>query len=130
MSHPAALPVEQVACALLLLLAAVLAGCAGLRGREPPTLDQVVQMSRDGVPAEKIIRELQETNAVYPLTGAQIAKLHDEGVPESVLDYLQQAYVDSVRWQERMRYSDPFWSGCFGCYYYRPWIGPSVVIPY
>lgn len=88
-------------------------------------------MSKDGVPAEEIIRQLRETRAVYALTGSQLARLHDEGVPEAVLDHLQQAYVDSVRWQERMYYHDRFWmGGCYGCYYYRPWVAPYFVIPY
>lgn len=108
-----------------------MSGCASLQRRPPPTLEQVVQMSQSGMPAEEIIRELSETRAVYPLSGSQIAKLHDEGVPEPVLDYLQQAFVDSVRRQERWRYEDRFWYGpCIGCYYYRPWPAPFLVYPY
>jgi len=106
-------------------------GCAGMQRRPPPTLEQIVQMSRDGVPAEDIVRQLKETRAVYALSGSQLARLHDQGVPEPVLDHLQQAYIDSVRRQERMYYQDRFWmGGCYGCYYYRPWAAPYFVIPY
>ncbi|MGH8632380.1 MAG: hypothetical protein ACREU7_16650 [Burkholderiales bacterium] len=118
---------------MLLLIAAVLAGtgCAGMQRRPPPTLEQIVEMSREGVPAEDIIQQLKDTRAVYALSGSQLAKLHDQGVPEPVLDHLQQAYINSVRWQERMYYQDRFWmGGCVGCYYYRPWAAPHVVIPY
>jgi hypothetical protein len=116
--------------ATLLLATAILAGCAGAPRRPPPSLEQIVEMSRQGTPAEDIIRQLKDTRAVYALSGSQLAKLHDQGVPEPVLDYLQQAYVNSVRWQERMYYQDRFWmGGCFGCYY-RPWAAPYFVIPY
>ena len=36
-------------------------------------------MAKEGRPADEIIRELQESQAVYPLTGSQIIKLHEEG---------------------------------------------------
>lgn len=116
---------------LALAVLMVLPGCATLHRRPPPTLEQVVDMSRSGMSAEDIVRELRETGAVYPLSGSQIAKLHDKGVPEAVLDYLQQAYVDHVRWQERSRIDDRhFYGPCFGCYYYSPWATPYFVYPY
>jgi len=122
-------------CLLTLLLTTVIlagTGCAGMQRRAPPTLEQIVEMSRSGVPAEDIIRQLKESRAVYALSGSQLAKLHEQGVAEPVLDHLQQAYINSVRWQERMYYQDRFWmGGCFGCYhYYRPWAAPHFVIPY
>jgi hypothetical protein len=108
-----------------LLFLALLAGCAGIQRRPPPTLDQVVEMSQAGKPAEEIIRELQETRAVYPLTGSQIARLHDQGVPDAVLDYLQNAYADSIRWDARLRYESSFlWHDCFYCYH-----RPVIVVP-
>jgi hypothetical protein len=107
------------------LILSILAGCAGLERRPPPTLDQVVQMSKDGMPAEEIIRELQDTRAVYPLTGSQIVKLHEDGVPDTVLDYLQYVYADSIRWETRMRYENSFWwHDCFYCY-----PRPVIVVP-
>jgi hypothetical protein len=118
--------------ALLAIAVVILgSGCAGMQRRPPPTLEQIVQMSQEGVPADEIIRELEETRAVYPLSGSQLARLHEQGVPEPVLDHLQQAYINSVRWQERMFYQDRYWmGGCYGCYYHRPWAAPFVVIPY
>jgi hypothetical protein len=113
-------------CTLLAALALSFAGCSTLSNRPPPpTLDELVQMSRDGVPADEIIRRLEQSHAVYRLSGSQLAKLHEQGLPEPVLDYLQQSYIDSVRWQERMYYQDRMWmGGCVGCYYYRPWPSP------
>ena len=118
---------------VLLLLASLMAtsGCAGLQRRPPATLEQIVEMSRSGMAPEAIIAELRETRTVHALSGTRIAKLHEDGVPEPVLDYLQQAYIDHVRWQERSRLDDRYWHGpCVGCYYYRPWVAPHFIYPY
>lgn len=117
--------------AALVALSIALSGCAGMQRKPPPSLAEVVQMSQDGVPAEEIVGRLRESRAVYPLSGSRLAQLREDGVQDEVLDYLQQAYVDSIRRQERLYYRDPFWaSGCFGCYPYRPWVSPYVVIPH
>ena len=108
-----------------LLLVALLGGCAGMERRPPPSLEQVVEMSQAGKPAEEIVRELQDTRAVYPLTGSQIARLHDQGVPDTVLDYLQNAYAESIRWEAWRRYDYSFyWYDCFYCYH-----RPVIVVP-
>ena len=108
---------RQVLTMIAAVLCLALAGCAGLERRPPPSIDQIVQMSKDGTPADTIIRELQETRAVYPLTASQIVRLHDEGVPEPVLDYMQTAYAESIRWDARMQYESTYWwHNCFYCY--------------
>ena len=104
---------------------ALLGGCAGMDRRPPPALEQVVEMSQAGTPADEIIRVLQETRAVYPLTGSQIARLHDQGVADTVLDYLQNVYTESVRRDSRLRYENSFfWLDCFYCYN-----RPVIVVP-
>jgi hypothetical protein len=109
----------------VLLCLAMLAGCAGPQRRAPPSLAQVVEMSQAGKPAEEIILELHDTRAVYPLTGSQIARLHDQGVADAVLDYLQNAYAESIRWDARLRYENSFlWHECFYCYH-----RPVIVVP-
>jgi hypothetical protein len=120
---------------LAMLWLALATGCASMERRPPPpSLDEIVQMSKDGVPAETIVERLRESRAVYRVSGSQLAKLHDEGVPEAVLDYIQDTYLEHVRWRERMYYEDRyywdhFWMhGCIGCYY-RPWAAPYV-FPY
>jgi hypothetical protein len=114
---------SHIAAVILLLL--LLSGCAALQRRPPPSIDQIVQMSRDGKPAEEIVRELQETRAVYPLTASQIIKLHDQGVADAVLDYMQNAYAESIRWDARMQYEGTYWwHDCFYCYQ-----RPVIVMP-
>lgn len=94
-----------------------LAGCADLQRRPPPTIDQIVEMAHAGKPAEEIVRELQETRAVYPLTASQIVKLHEQGVSNAVLDYMQNAYAESIRRDARMQYEGAYWwYDCFYCY--------------
>ena len=102
-----------------------LAGCAGLERRPPPSIDQIVEMAKAGKPAEEMVRELQETRAVYPLTASQIVKLHEQGVPDAVLDYMQNAYAESIRWNARMQYEGTYWwHDCFYCYR-----RPVIVVP-
>jgi hypothetical protein len=42
-----------------------------------------------------------------------IVSLHEAGVPEPVLDYLQRAQIDALLWQERSMwwYSNPGYGG-------------------
>ena len=109
----------------ILVLCLWLAGCAGLQRRPPPSIDQIVEMAKAGKPAEDIVRELQETRAVYPLTASQIVRLHEQGVPDAVLDYMQNAYAESIRWDARMQYEGSYWwHDCFYCYR-----SPVIVVP-
>jgi hypothetical protein len=103
----------------------LLGGCAGLHRRPPPSIDQIVEMAKAGKPAEEIVRELQDTRAVYPLTASQIVSLHEQGVPDAVLDYMQNAYAESIRRDARMQYEGSYWwHECFYCYY-----RPVIVVP-
>lgn len=103
----------------------LLGGCAGLQRRPPPSIDQIVEMAQAGKPAAEIVRELQESRAVYPLTASQIVRLHDQGVPDAVLDYMQNAYAESIRWNARMQYESVYWwHDCFYCYH-----RPVIVLP-
>lgn len=111
--------------AAAMLVVSLFGGCAGLQRRTPPTIDQIVEMAGAGRPAEEIVRELQETRAVYPLTASQIVRLHEQGVPDAVLDYMQNAYAESIRWNARMQYQDGYWwPDCFYCYPH-----PVIVVP-
>ena len=113
--------------AAILLYGVLCGGCAGLHRPPPPTIDRIVEMAKEGRPADEIIRELQESQAVYPLTGSQIIKLHEEGVPDAVLDYMQNAYAENIRWNARMQYDGYYnywWHDCFYCYH-----RPVIVVP-
>ena len=111
--------------AALLLGLVLMSGCAAMQRRPPPSIEQIVEMANAGKPAQEIVRELQDTRAVYPLTASQIVKLHDQGVPDAVLDYMQNAYAESIRWNARMQYEGTYWwHDCFYCYR-----RPVIVVP-
>lgn len=110
--------------AALLLATALVTGCATLRPPDPMTLEQVIELSKNGTPPEDIITRLQETRTVIAISGARFAKLRELGVDDSVLDYLQKSYVSAVEMEARMRYQNPYWGyGGWGPPY-RPMFGP------
>ena len=91
-------------------------GCAQFGGKRPPapTLDEVVAQSKAGVPSATIIQRMRESYAVYPLSAADFARLHDQGVADEVLNYMQAVYLEEVRRDEAWR----------SRYRYDPWFGP------
>lgn len=66
------------------------------------TVSEVIQMSKEGVPFETIIEKMRESGAMYRLTASQLAQLHDQGVPDQVIDYMQQTYLSAVRRDQRL----------------------------
>lgn len=87
---------------VLLIGASLLSGCSafGFKQPEPVTIGQVIQMNKDGVPADTIIKSMRHSDAVYRLTAAQLAELHDMGLSDQVLNYMQQTYIDAERRQQ------------------------------
>jgi hypothetical protein len=87
----------------------LLSGCATLfKQPEPVTVDQVIEMSKEGVPAEAIVKKMRDSETVYRLTAAQLAKLHDVGVADPVLDYMQRTYIEEQR-REQSRQDQGDW---------------------
>src|SRR5262245_42814302 len=104
--------------ALILLSSVVFSGCATLEFKqpEPVTVGQVIQMSRDGVPTDKIVSKMRDSETVYRLSAAQLAELHDEGIADQVMDYMQQNYIEAERrqqgredWRELDGWESGFW---------------------
>lgn len=102
----------------LLIVAVTLASlgaCAQFGPRVPaPTLDEVIAQSKAGVASATIIQRMRESYAVYPLSAAEFARLHDQGVSDEVLNYMQAVYLEEVRRDEAWR----------SRYRYDPWFGP------
>lgn len=103
---------------MLLVVPLALGGCATfVLGRpEPFTVDQVVAMSRAGQPADAILARMRKSGTVYRLDAGQLAKLHDEGVPDPVLDYMQDTYLASVRRRQELEDWD-YWTDVDGYWY-------------
>ena len=112
---------------ILLLLAA---GCATVERPKPLTGADVVALAREGKTPQQIIEELKRTDTVLPLQASDFIKLHEAGVQPEVLDYLQRAQIDEIRWRDR--YSQMYW---YGPGFYRgfgpcPWPPSSFMRPY
>jgi len=116
--------------AVLLAFTLGLAGCATLAPPlpPPPTLEQIVSLAKEKVPAEDIIGRLQASRAVYRLSGSQLAGLREQGVPDAVLDYMHRAQLDQARYEEWLRarerafFYGPYYGRGFGAWGYSgPW---------
>ena len=53
---------------------------------EPLTLNDVIKLSQGGVRDDITLQYLHESNSTYQLSAAQIRRLRDAGVSESVVD--------------------------------------------
>lgn len=108
--------------ALLASLALLLGGCVTAPPRPPaPTTDEIVQMAKDGIPAAEIIQRLEESRALYPLKASQLAQLKQDGVPDEVIDYMQQTLIETERMREAMRERDRMWMYGYPYYPAYPW---------
>jgi hypothetical protein len=105
---------------LALLASLVLASCASLQGPPPLTGADIVELSKSGRSPAEIIAEIQRTNTVLPLNASDIVRLHSAGVSNEVLDYLQRAQIEEMRWRDRTWYGYGY--GGYGGFY-RGW-GP------
>jgi len=104
---------------ILLAGSSLLGGCAALgfeQAKPPVMVSEVILMSTEGVPAETIVKKMRDSKTVYRLTAAQLAYLHDQGVSDPVIDYMQQTYLEAVRreqnladWNTREMWGDHFW---------------------
>ena len=76
-----------------------LSGCATFASKkpEPVTVDQIIEMSKERVPNETIVKKMRDSDTVYRFTAAQLARLHDLGIADPVLDYMQQTYIEAER---------------------------------
>jgi hypothetical protein len=83
--------------------------------RKDIPLSDIVQMSKDGRSSKDIIREIRNSHTIYALRANQIAKLSNEGVPDSVLNYMEKTHIDAVRRYQRMSDSYYGWGG-YGYY--------------
>src|SRR5262245_11328574 len=88
---------RSAALAAVLAGGCVLAACASVPAPKAIAVSEVVAMAQEGVPQETIMRRLLDSQTVYRLDAAQIARLHEQGVPDAVLDYMQETYLASVR---------------------------------
>jgi hypothetical protein len=120
----AATAVDRGACWSLMasgLLIALLSGCAGDTAnlpnpREPFAIRDVVSLSKSGTPSEQVERRVQSSRTTYALRGSDFGKLKNLGVPDAVLDYLQQSFIDDLDLLTRLWVLGQSLGGCGFCY--------------
>ncbi len=113
------------ACATLMGLA----GCAAPLGREEsPAVspEQIVEMARAGQSTAAIIARIQQSDTVYSLTASQFVQLSKDGVPDAVLDYMQQTYIKAVERSARREAYGSLWFS-YG-WYGHPWYSNPGII--
>ncbi len=95
-------------------------GCASLRTPRPDPIPvpQIVEMCKAGVPADEIVKKLKASRTVYRLQASQLAELKAEGVPDAVINYMQQTYLDAAardaayqEWSRRNRFGNEWYGG-------------------
>lgn len=102
-------------------------------------VSDIVQMSKDGVSSKNIIKDLRKSHSVYVLKADQLAKLRDEGVQDSVINYMENTHIKAIRQDQRMQDSYYGGPGMYGYGYpgfgfgwpydYWGWnMGPTVII--
>lgn len=117
----------------------VLTGCAALRGPDPVTVGEILDMTRAGVPAPEIVDDIQRSGTVYRLSASELADLRQQGVADPVIDEMQRSYLDAVAqdrafedWGPYSMGPDGFWYGGYpyGWGGWGPgWGGPGWVAP-
>jgi hypothetical protein len=108
-----------------LLLTQSCAGYLGSRVETYPavTVADIIKMSQEKVPADKIIHKMRESHTVYRLKADQYAKLKEEGVPDPVLNYMQKTYINAVRHNQALEDYNYWWPGWDGYWYGGPAFG-------
>ena len=104
---------------LVLALVAALA-CASAPSRPPLTASEVVELAQGGAGGEEIVTHLRAAGGTYTLRASELARLRDQGVPDAVIDYMQETHLEQVRreqWlEDQARLRDPLLCD--------PWLGP------
>lgn len=120
--------------AVLLCTALLLGGCASL-GSAPArmSVEDIVQASRSGMPADEIVQRIRASGAIYELSATELVRLHERGVPDRVLDAMQATRLEAVRRREALHgwatygtWGPPGWGYGLGyafgpCWPYRCW---------
>lgn len=78
-------------------------------------VSDIVKMSKDGAYSKDIIRQIKRSHSVYKLPASELAKLRDEGVQDSVINYMERTNMESILRNERYQ---NYWYGYPGMYGY------------
>jgi len=120
--RPTAARMRSITLFLCGLSLSLLAGCAYSvsNPRPPVSVPQILELSKAGVPPGDIVQKMRDSGAVYRLEASQLAQLQERGVPDAVLNYMQQTYLDAARADQRSTDLD-YWATFDGGNIVRLW---------
>ncbi len=100
----------------LTVIGALAAACASLQPRTPMPISEVVELSTAGNAPDRVISKLRESKTTYALRGSDFARLAQLGVPDAVLDELQQSFANDVDRLTRYWVLGESLGACSACY--------------
>jgi hypothetical protein len=94
-----------------------LSGCATFyTPRTPLPIADVVKLSESKASPAQVIQRIRASGTTYALRGSDFAKLKALGVPDPVLDYMQQGFVDDLDLYTRYWVTGEGLGTCSFCY--------------
>jgi hypothetical protein len=101
----------------ILVFLFVLSSCATFDSpRKPMPITELVALSNSGAESSLVIQRIRDSRTTYALRGSDFSKLKANGVPDPVLDYLQQSFVDNLDLYTRYWVTGAGLGGCSFCY--------------
>src|ERR1035437_4510003 len=79
-------------------------------------VSDIVQMSKDGLTSGDIISQINQSRSVYGLNAGELAKLRDEGVSDSVINYMEKTHFDAINQSRQMNNPNYGWDSGYGYY--------------
>ncbi len=89
---------------LLVFASALFAGCSSFAPRPAVPIAELTRAAQSGQSSDQMISTIRTNRTVYALRGSDFAKLAERGVPEPVLDELQQQFFSKVQLMTRRWY--------------------------
>ena len=62
----------------------------------------VILVNTEGLRTEAIVTKMRDPKTVYRLALAELAYLHDQGIADPVISYMQETYLETVRWEQNL----------------------------
>ena len=83
----------------------------------PLTEEEIIRMSKEGMPPEKVIERIRDSRTIYIMDTADVLRLHELGVPTEIIDYMLNTRIKALERQASYPYYPyypyysygPFW---------------------
>jgi len=106
---------------ILIVSLSILCGCATYSYQYPPvTIEEIIKLSKDKIPAEQIIDKIKRSQTAYRLSADEIVEMKNAGVDSNVIDYMLRTYEDAVRREQELQ-DWRNWQFYNGYYYWSPY---------